>query len=122
MPIDRRRLLLGGGALLAATTASRAAFAQAPEYAVFTELSPDTKAMKPGWNRRIFTNTDSRKGNAIQCDFMVPGLFESFLESDRTMQIVLEHQSGSNPQQIYLRVFVENSKWHAMARIAVRRL
>lgn len=197
---DRRRFLLGGAALLAAATA-RAAFAQAQEYAVFTELSPDTKAMKPGWNRRIFTDADSRKGNAIQCDFatgvvtlapgayhfsgmsmvtyytstepaesttirapaaagycrlrtfdpaardesqnlraidnsdrsvicigsassanMIPSLFEGFLEADRTTQIVLEHQSGSNPQQIYLRVFVENSKWHAMARIAVRRL
>ena len=37
-------------------------------------------------------------------------------------QLILEHQSGSNPQQIYLRVFVENSKWHAFARISIRRL
>lgn len=202
MPAAHRRgFLLGGAALLAGATASTAALAQAPEYAVFTELSPDTKPMKPGWNRRIFTNADSRRGSAIQCDFttgvvtlapgiyqfsglsmvtyhtgtepsetttirspaaagycrlrtfdpaarddpqnlraidngdrsvicigsassanMVPSLFEGFLEADRATQIVLEHQSGSNPQQIYLRVFVENSKWHAMARIAVRRL
>jgi hypothetical protein len=199
--VNRRGLLLGGGALLAGAIAPRPAFAQAREYAVFTELSPNTKLMKPGWNRRIFTDTDSRKGNGIQCDFttgvltlapgayhfsgmsmvtyhadseppetttikapasagycrlrhfeptvredsndlraidnsdrsvicvgsvssanLVPSLFEGFLETGRPAQIVLEHQSGSNPQQIYLRVFVENSKWHAMARIAVRSL
>jgi hypothetical protein len=30
------------------------------EYAVFTELSPDTRPAQPGFNRRIFTDTDSR--------------------------------------------------------------
>lgn len=39
------------------------------EYAVFTELSPDTKPATPGFNRRIFTDTDINKGSAIQCDF-----------------------------------------------------
>ena len=39
------------------------------DYAVFTELSPESKLLKGGWNTRVFTNTDSRKGNAIQCDF-----------------------------------------------------
>jgi hypothetical protein len=42
--------------------------------------------------------------------------------TDKTARILLEHQSGSNPEQIYLRVFVQNSKWHAMARINIRRL
>ena len=171
------------------------------EYAVFTELSPDTKPAKPGFNRRIFTDTDIRKGTAIQCDFttgvvtlapgayhisgqstvtyltgdeppetttirspasagycrlrtfdpnagvaaaslrgienedpsvlcvgspssanLVPSLFETFFETDKTAQIVLEHQSGTKPKQIYLRVFVQNSKWHAFARISIRRL
>ena len=39
------------------------------DYAVFTELSPDSKPAKPGWNRRVFTDTDIREGSAIQCDF-----------------------------------------------------
>ena len=39
------------------------------EYAVFTELSPDTKPATPGFNRRVFTDTDICKGTAIQCDF-----------------------------------------------------
>ncbi len=39
------------------------------DYAVFTELSPESKLLKGGWNTRVFTNTDSRKGEAIQCDF-----------------------------------------------------
>jgi hypothetical protein len=172
-----------------------------PEYAVFTELSPASKLMTPGWNRRVFTDTDTRKGNAIQCDFatgivtlapgayhitgfsmvayltgneppetttvralasagycrlrifdpdlpenstslrelpnghpsiigigspatanLVPSLFETFYETDKPAQIVLEHQSGSKPDQIYLRVFVQNSKWHAFARISIRGL
>jgi hypothetical protein len=172
-----------------------------PEYAVFTELSPASKLMTPGWNRRIFTDTDARKGNAIQCDFttgivtlapgayhitglsmvayntgqeppeaatirapaaagycrlrafdpgvvedpanlrkldndhpsvicigspstanLVPSLYETFYETDKTAQILLEHQSGSKPDQIYLRVFVQNSKWHAFARISIRGL
>lgn len=172
-----------------------------PEYAVFTELSPDSKLMTPGWNRRIFTDIDARKGSAIQCDFttgivtlvpgsyhitglsmvtyntgkeppetttvralasagycrlrtvdpgvvlqsanlrelpnsdptvicigspstanLVPSLFETFYEADKTTQLLLEHQSGSNPDEIYLRVFVQNSKWHAFARISIRGL
>ena len=171
------------------------------EYAIFTELSPETKPMKSGWNRRVFTDTDVRKGSAIQCDFttgivtlapgayhisglsmvtyltgdeppetttirspaaagycrlrtfdpkasvaaanlrgienedpsvicigspssanLVPSLFETFFETDKTAQIVLEHQSGTKPEQIYLRVFVQNSKWHAFARISIRGL
>ena len=43
--------------------------ASSAEYAVFTEFSPDTKQALPGWNRRVFTDTDVRKGAAIQCDF-----------------------------------------------------
>lgn len=170
-------------------------------YAVFTEFSPASKPMVPGWNRRIFTDTDARKGDAIQCDFatgivtlaagayhitglsmvayttgseppetttirspasagycrlrivdpdvavqpanlrelpnsdptiicigspstanLAPSLFETFYETDKTAQLLLEHQSGSNPDQIYLRVFVQNSKWHAFARISIRGL
>lgn len=168
-------------------------------YAVFTELSPASKPMKPGWNRRVFTDTDTRSGSAIQCDFstgivtlapgtyhiagmsmvayltgdeppetttirapasagycrlrcvdpalaedptelrevpngnpailcigspssanLVPSLFETYYETDKTVRIVLEHQSGSNPDQIYLRVFVQDSKWHVFARIGIR--
>jgi hypothetical protein len=171
------------------------------EYAVFTEFSPVSKPMVPGWNSRVFTDTDARKGNAIQCDFatgivtLAPGLyhitglsmvayttgteppetttirapasagycrlrtvepgspaqstglrelpnsdpsiicigspstanlaaslFETFYETDNPAQILLEHQSGSNPEQIYLRVFVQNSRWHAFARISIRGL
>jgi hypothetical protein len=42
---------------------------QAPEYAVVTELSPDTKPMKKVWNTRVFTDTDSKLGDCIRCDF-----------------------------------------------------
>lgn len=202
----RRRLLAGGAAaLLGGLGAPRSAGAQAPaaggpQYAVFTELSPASKLLKGGWNTRVFTSTDARKGNAIQCDFasgivtvaagvyhiagmsivaydsgseppematirapasagycrlrtlganpildpgmrdfanddasvlcvgstatanMTPSLFEAYLETDRPARMVLEHQSGSSPAQIYLRVFTQGSKWHAMARIAIRRI
>lgn len=39
--------------------------------AVFTELSPDAKQAMPGFNRRVFTDTDINKGSAIQCDFTI---------------------------------------------------
>ena len=195
----RRRLLFGAGALLAGTAAADANAAS--DYAVFTELSPDSKLMQPGWNRRVFTNADSRKGNAIECDFktgvvtlapgsyqlsgmsmvlygttgdppetttirspaaagycrlrtfdpsaqldvsnlraldngdpsvicigspasanMVPSVFDAFFEAGKPTQLVLEHQSGDKPDQIYLRVYTEKSKWHAVGRISIRRL
>ena len=200
---DRRRVLAGGAALFAGTVAFRKAGAQSatargPEHAIFTEFSPESKLLKAGWNTRVFTHTDARRGNGIQCDFvtgiitLAPGsyhftgvsvvaymsrgepaemttvrapasagycrlrtvgpsrvlnpgmrdvdnadpsvicigspstanltasLFEAYLETDKTVEMVLEHQSGSNPEQIYLRVFTQNSPWHAMARISIR--
>lgn len=211
---ERRDLLLGAAALLAGASASRPVLAQnttprtkestmpaTSEYAVFTEFSPASKLMAPGWNRRVFTDTDTRKGNAIRCDFTTgivtlapgayhiaglsmvaynsggeppemttirapasagycrlrtfdpnvavdstnlfaidngaptvicvgspstanlgPSLFEAFYETDKTARILLEHQSGAKPEQIYLRVFAQNSKWHAFARISIRAL
>jgi hypothetical protein len=202
----RRHFLAGGAAaLLAGLGALRHAAAQVPaagglDYAVFTELSPESKLLKAGWNTRVFTNTDSRKGNAIQCDFatgivtvapgvyhisgmsivaynsggeppetttirapaaagycrlrtlgsnpiiepgmrdvanddpsiicvgspasanLTPSLFEAYFETDRPARMILEHQAGSNPEQIYLRVFTQNSKWHAVARIGIRKI
>jgi hypothetical protein len=170
------------------------------DYAVFTELSPDSKLLKGGWNTRVFTHTDARKGDAIQCDFatgivtvaagayhiggmsmvgylsgeeppetatirapasagycrlrtlgaraiidpgmreianddasvicvgsvatanLTPSLFEAYFETDRPARMLLEHQSGSNPEQVYLRVFTQNSQWHVMARIGIRKI
>jgi hypothetical protein len=200
----RRHLLAGGAAtLLTSLGAMRHASAQTkaasgPDYAVFTEFSPESKLLKAGWNTRVFTNTDSRNGNAIQCDFatgivsvapgvyhisgmsivtyntggeppematvrapasagycrlrlvgaasdnpeeiknedprvkcigsgatanMGPSLFETYLTTTAPeTKMLLEHQAGSNPEQIYLRVYVQNSKWHMQARISIRRL
>jgi hypothetical protein len=202
-PARRRELVLGGAALLAGAAVPGLAGAQTPaaaQYAVFTEFSPASKLMAPGWNRRVFTDTDSRKGTGIQCDFssgiitLAPGayrltgfsmvaysggsepetttirapasagycrlrvhnpavavddanlraidngdpsvicigspgtpnmsasLFDAYYETGQTAQILLEHQSGAKPEQIYLRVFAQNSKWHAFARINIGRL
>jgi hypothetical protein len=171
-----------------------------PEFAVFTEFSPDLKPIKGGWNTRVFTDTDARNGTGIQCDFasgiimLPPGAYhitglstvgyfmgdeppemttvrnpasagycrlrtvtepivvnpgmrdidnadasvvcigspctanlassmiEAYYEAAEMTRLVLEHQSGSHPEQIYLRVYTEGSKWHAMARLAIRRL
>jgi hypothetical protein len=51
---------------------------------------------------------------------LTASVFEAYLETDKTVEMVLEHQSGSNPEQIYLRVYTQNSPWHAMARISIR--
>ena len=174
---------------------------QGQEYAVFTELSPDTKAMTPGFNTRVFTNVDSQRGNSIRCDFktgaitlapgsyhitgfsmatynsggeppemttvrspaaagycrlrtydpkatvdpsnmrsipnedprvfcvgspctpnMTPSLFEAYYTTEKEVQIILEHQMGHAPDKIYLRVNIEESKWHVFARIAIRQI
>jgi hypothetical protein len=174
---------------------------QGPDYAVFTELSPDTKAMTPGFNTRVFTDVDSQRGNSIRCDFktgaislspgsyhiggfsiatynsgdeppemttirspaaagycrlrtydpkrivdpanmreipnedpaiicigspctpnMTPSLFEAYYTAEQDIQVILEHQMGHAPDGIYLRVYTQNSKWHAFARIAIRRI
>ncbi len=171
------------------------------DYAVFTELSPNTKAMTPGFNTRVFTDCDSQRGNAIRCDFntgaislspgsyqingfsmaaynsgneppemttirspaaagycrlriydparvadltelrgipnedpaiicigspstpnMTPSLFDAYYTAENDVQIILEHQMGHAPDGIYLRVYTQKSKWHAFARIAIRRI
>jgi len=195
-----RRGLLGGSISLGALSVAHAQPSTA-DYAVFTEYSPQNKKLLPGWNRRIFTDTDSRKGNGIQCDFktgivslvpgtyhlsgisivaydsstappemtttrspaaagycrlrrvtgepgpeqiglhdidnadasvicigspssanLAPSIFEAFCEVSQSTRLLLEHQAGSNPKDVLLRVFAGNSKWHAVARLAIRRL
>lgn len=170
-------------------------------YAVFAELSPETKPMKAGWNTRVFTNTDARRGDGIHCDFttglitldpgtyrisalsmvtynsggeppemttirspasagycrlrvfdpqaapipanlrgientdpsvicigspssanLVPSLLETCYTTDKPAQILLEHQSGSHPEQIYLRVYIQDSPWHVFARISIQKI
>ncbi len=174
---DRRKLVLGGAALLAGAIPPGSAVAEnaasltkestmppTPDYAVFTEFSPDNKQMKPGWTMVAYNSggeppemtTIRAPASAGYCRLrtvdpdvgvestdlhaldngdptvicigspssanLVPSLFESFYETDKTARIVLEHQSGTKPEQIYLRVFVQNSKWHAFARISIRGL
>lgn len=53
---------------------------------------------------------------------LTPSLFDAYFTTDKTAQILLEHQSGTRPDHIYLRIHIENSKWHALARISIRRL
>jgi len=53
---------------------------------------------------------------------LTPSLFEAYFETNKPARMLLEHQSGSNPEEIYLRVFTQSSKWHAMARISIRKL
>lgn len=194
-----RRCLLGSSISLGVLSAAHAQ--SSTDYAVFTEYSPQNKKLLAGWNRRIFTDTDSRKGNSIQCDFetgivtlapgiyhlsglsivaydsstappemtttrspaaagycrlrrvtgeagseqiglrdidnadptvicigspssanLAPSVFDAFCEAAQPTRILLEHQAGSNPQDVLLLVFAGNSKWHAVARLTIRRL
>lgn len=200
-----RRDFLCGSAGLATTAAALQAQAQsqsaATDFAIFVEYSPQNKKMMPGWNRRVFTDTEARKGDSIRCDSvtgvvtlapgsyhlsglsivgydsskeppemtatrspaaagycrvrringdpgpeqldlraidnadpsvvcigsmssanLVPSLFETFLAASQITRLLVEHQTGSNPQDVLLRAFIGNSRWHAFARLAVRRL
>jgi len=110
---DRRKLVLGGAALLAGAIPPGSAVAEnaasltnestmppTPDYAVFTEFSPDNKPMKGGWNRRVFTDTDVRKGTAIQCDFatgivtLAPGAYHI------TGLSMVAYNSGGEPPEM----------------------
>ena len=85
--------------------ALRHAGAEAPaasglDYAIFSELSPESKLLKGGWNTRVFTNTDSRKGDAIRCDFatgivtVAPGVYHISGTS------VVAYDSGGEPAEM----------------------
>jgi len=102
---DRRRVLAGGAALLAGTVAVRKAGAQSatatsPDHAIFTEFSPESKLLKAGWNTRVFTHADARKGNRIQCDFvtgivtLAPGSYHF------TGVSVVAYMSGGEPAEM----------------------
>lgn len=105
-----RRGLQVGGIFLGALSAAHAQ-SPGPDYVVFTEYSPQNRKLLPGWNRRTSADTDSHKGNSFHGDFAA-----------RPTRLLLERQAGSNPQDVLLRVFAGNSKWHAVARLAIRRL
>jgi hypothetical protein len=103
--IDRRRVLAGGAALFAGTVAFRKAGAQSatamgPGHAIFTEFSPDSKLLKAGWNTRVFTHTDARRGNGIRCDFvtgiitLAPGSYHF------TGVSVVAYTSGGEPAEM----------------------
>ena len=102
---DRRRVLVGGAALFAGTVAfqkagAQSATARGPEHAIFTEFSPESKLLKAGWNTRVFTHTDARRGNGIQCDFvtgiitLAPGSYHF------TGVSVVAYMSGGEPAEM----------------------
>ena len=53
---------------------------------------------------------------------MTPSLFEAYYTTQKEVQIILEHQMGHAPDKIYLRVYIEKSKWHVLARIDIRQI
>ena len=53
---------------------------------------------------------------------MTPSLFEAYYTTEKEVQIILEHQMGHAPDKIYLRIYIEKSKWHVFARIAIRQI
>jgi hypothetical protein len=53
---------------------------------------------------------------------LTPSIFETYYATDTDKHILLEHQSGTHPDHTYLRINIENSKWHALARISIRRI
>src|SRR5581483_4693969 len=59
-----------------------------------------SKLLKGGWNTRVFTDTDSRKGTAIQCDFstgivtVTPGTYHIAASS------TVAYDSGGEPAEM----------------------
>jgi hypothetical protein len=52
----------------------------------------------------------------------VPSLIETYFTTANEARIVMEHQSGSDPKDIYMQVYSNNSSLHVFARISIRRL
>lgn len=52
----------------------------------------------------------------------IPSLIETYITTKVETRILLEHQSGSNTDGIYLLIYSEDSIWHVFARISIRRL
>jgi hypothetical protein len=61
------------------------------------------QAHGPGWNRRIFTDTDARKGDSIKCDFatgvvsLAPGAYHL------TGMSMVSYPSGGEPETTTIR-------------------
>lgn len=53
---------------------------------------------------------------------MDPSLIDTILTFDADTQIVLMHQAGRDVDGIFLRVYVDNSDKHVMARLIIQRL
>lgn len=171
---------------------------QVSDYAIYAEYSPDSKKVKEGWNRRVFTHIEVQSGDRIglhkvtgvitlapgthhmtgfpavtyatfaeppqmittRCPAaggycrlrhldpeidvsgngspsdvanedavvigsgatanVIPSLFEAYLTTEEEARLLLEHQSGKDPEQVYLRQYSEDSIWHVFARISIR--
>ena len=49
-------------------------------------------------------------------------MVETYFTTTEEAGIVMEHQSGSDPKDVYLQVYSNNSSAHVFARISIRRL
>jgi len=52
----------------------------------------------------------------------IPSLVETYFTTAAGVGIVMEHQSGSDPKDVYLQVYSNKSSAHVFARISIRRL
>lgn len=52
----------------------------------------------------------------------VPSLVETYFTTADAAQIVMEHQSGGEPKDVYLQVYSAGSSAHVFARLCIRRL
>lgn len=75
-------------------------------------------------NMRSLDNADPRviSIGSPSTPNLTPSVFETYYKADTITHILLEHQSGTHPDHTYLRIHIENSKWHALARISIRRI
>lgn len=52
----------------------------------------------------------------------VPSLIETYFSTADEARIVMDHQSGSDPADVYLQVYSNGSAKHVFARLSIRRL
>ena len=52
----------------------------------------------------------------------IPSLVETYFTTAEEARIVLEHQNGGDPKDVYLQVYSGGSSAHVFARLCIRRL
>ena len=98
-----------------------------PEAADAATRVPDEPRPLGGYCRLRYRNKPAREDppialGTISSTNMIPSLVDTFVRTDKEIEIVLEHQAGGEVGGLYLQVRAGGSADHVFARISIHRL